>query len=346
MRFGHWTPAAAAVFLLLPPVIARAADPLFADDGRLEVRIAAPITQLMRERPDDEELDGLFSYRDASGRATELDVEIRTRGNYRRQRRTCPFAPLRLDFPRSRADGTLLENQDKLKLVTHCRNAREYEQAVMREYLVYRMFNLLTPLSYRVRALEVTWVDTDKDDRENTRFAFLIESKDRLAARTGLELLEVDHYEIGRLDPAYANLVDVFQYFAGNTDYSLINGADDDDCCHNTHLFVGDGGPVFAVPYDFDMSGLVDARYATPNPELGIESTRDRLYRGFCDHNEHLAASLELFERRKPEFYALIDELPGMTNGSRKGMRRFVDRFFRMSDDPKAVDNELVTECR
>ena len=153
----------ALVLFASVPCLAQGTDPLFADDDRLELRIEAPITTLMRERPDDEELDGLASYVDETGNEITLDVEIRTRGNYRRQERVCPFAPVRLDFDKDEVGGTLFENQNRLKLVTHCRNAMQFEQAVMREYLVYRMFNALTEQSYRVRPLTTTYVDTDRD---------------------------------------------------------------------------------------------------------------------------------------------------------------------------------------
>lgn len=346
MVMKYWTPAAALLFQLVLTAPALAADPLFESNERLDVRISAPITELMRERPNEEELDGVLQYTDASGQSVEVDIEIRTRGNYRRQERTCPFAPLRLDFPKSRVDGTLFENQDKLKIVTHCRNAMQFEQAVIREYLVYRMFNLLTPLSYRVRALNVTWVDTDRDGRENQRFAFLIEHKERFARRTGLPPLETERGDAGLLDPAYANLVDVFQFFAGNTDYSPVNGARGEDCCHNTNLFGDPAGPVFAVPYDFDMSGLADAPYATPNPALEITSTRDRLYRGRCEHNDHLAASIAAIQAKKEALYALIDNEPDMNAASRRSIRRFLDRFFRLTSNPRAVDSEFVMGCR
>ena len=118
------------------------------------------------------------------------------------------------------------------------------------------------------------------------------------------------------VDPEYANLVDVFQYFAGNTDYSPVTGARGETCCHNTNLFGDAAGPVFAVPYDFDMSGLADAPYATPNPELEITSTRDRLYRGRCEHNDHLADSIAALEANKEALYALVENEPGMNSAS------------------------------
>ena len=219
----------------------------------------------------------------------------------------------------------------------------QYEQAAIREYLVYRMFNRLSDLSYRVRPLEITYIDTEKEGRENTRFGFLIESRERLAARTGLTELDVPEIEVDALDPAYASLVSVFQYLAGNTDYSLIRGADGEDCCHNSHLF--DGGVVFAVPYDFDMSGMVDSMYSSPNPKFGLRSTRERLYRGRCAHGAELDGALQAVRDQRDALYALVDAEPRLTKSSRKGMLRFLDSFFATIDKPKSVTRELVEAC-
>ena len=285
-----------------------------------------------------------MSFSDDSGQPVELSVEIRTRGNYRRQKRICPFAPLRLDFRKSEVKDTLFDKQDKLKLVTHCRNAKQNEQAVIREYIVYRMFNQLTDMSYLVRPLRITYVDTEKDGRENTRFGFLIESKERLGKRTGWSEYEIGGIDVGTLEPGYSNLVGVFQYFAGNTDFSMISSPDDDDCCHNTQLF-GDETQAIAVPYDFDQSGLVDAAYASPNPRLDLRSNRDRLHRGRCSHVDELEETLAIFRAERDALYALIDDEPELTEGSRKGMKRFLNRFYNTLDKPKAVERELTETC-
>jgi len=342
----HSTRLIAVLFLLVSGYTpAVSPDSLFADNDAVEIRIAAPISTLMRERPDEEELDGELSYVDEAGIRVKLRLELRTRGNYRRQERTCPFAPLRLDVRKSEVEGTLFDGQDKLKLVTHCRNGLHYEQAVIREYVTYRMFNLLTDLSYRVRPLTITYVDTDRGNRENTRFGFVIENKQRFAARTGLTLVEIEVGDVEPLDQAYASLVSMFQYFAGNTDYSLIRGARGDDCCHNTTLLRDGAGKVFAVPYDFDMSGLVDARYATPNPALDLRSNRDRLYRGHCAYSDQLPDAVDLFRQHEASLYALVDAQERLTGSSRKGMIRFLDRFFATIDDTDAIDTEFVTAC-
>ena len=73
--------------------------------------------------------------------------------------RNCDFVPLRVEFPKQETAGTAFEGQTALKLGTHCRGDKVYENYTIREYLTYRLFNLITPLSFRARLGRATYVD-------------------------------------------------------------------------------------------------------------------------------------------------------------------------------------------
>ena len=189
----------AAILLAGPSAATHAADPdpLFTDDSIIDVRLSGPFKQIMKERPNEEELKGNFEFIAADGRSVHFDVNIRTRGNYRRRREVCPFAPLRLNFKTKDLDDTIFDKQDKLKLVTHCDNgSRVYKQSVLKEYLAYRILNVMTPISFRVRLLRITYVYTDDNDDEELTYAFLIESKQRRVRQNTADTLE----QFGRLD--------------------------------------------------------------------------------------------------------------------------------------------------
>ncbi len=321
-------------------------DPLFASLEPLEITIAGPFTTLMRERPDEEELDGTASWIEADGTAVEVSVQLRTRGNYRRSSETCTFAPLRLNFRGSEVEDTVFDEQDKLKLVSHCRErSTRYEQLVIREYLTYRMLNALTDISYRVRLLRITYRDTDEQRRDRESWAFVIEHKDRFDNRTGFDALEVDGASLDDLNPAFTNLTSVFQYMIGNTDFSPLSAPEGQGCCHNTHPFAVEGGDVHAVPYDFDMSGMINAPYAAPNPRFGLRDVRQRLYRGRCRFNEHLPATLEQFQAARESLYALVADEASLTQTNRRSMTSYLDSFFRVADDERAVERRLSDAC-
>ena len=319
-------------------------DPLFRDDGTLEAEVEGPFEFLSRERPDEEEADGKFRYTDDVGRRIEIDVSLRTRGRLRRDPDTCDFPPLRFNFRKSQTDDTLLDKQDKLKVVTHCQNNERYSQAVISEYLAYRIFNLLTDYSFRVRLVNMTYVYTDRSETRQS-YAIFIEHADRLGKRIGGEPVQTERTAIDALHPADLSLASVFQYFIGNTDFSPIATSPDEDCCHNQALFTSEEGPYRTIPYDFDQSGLVDAKHAAPNPRFELNSVRQRLYRGRCANNDLLPGTLEIFRDKRDEIVALVENQPELTDATRRSLLKYIEDFYEVIDDPKRLDIKIVRKC-
>jgi len=216
---------------------------------------------------------------------------------------------------------------------------------VFSEHLAYQIFNQMTDNSFRVRLLRVTYVDTDKGDRERTEFGFLIEHRNQVAKRIGLSVNSVESTEVSQLDGAHLNLASMFQYLIGNTDFSPIRAAAGETCCHNNVLFGDQAGQVQVVPYDFDMSGIVDARYATPNPKFELRSVQERLYRGRCVNNEYLGTSRQAFVDQKQAIFDLVESNEYFNNGTRKETVRFIDKFYAIIEDPKKFESRVTKKC-
>ena len=318
-------------------------DPLFQDDGLLEVTLTAPLKTLKRKRPKEEYLPGLFVYKDADGAEINLDVDIRARGHFRHE--TCDFPPLSLNFKKPQLENTLFRNQNKLKLVVHCDNAARYEQIVLKEYLAYRILNAVSELSFRVRLLRVTYIDTEKKHKDQVRYAFLIEHKNRLGERFGVKDLEVERVAVSSINAEQLNLSSVFEYLIGNTDFSPVAGVPGDECCHNYVLFGKENESILAIPYDFDQSGLVDAPYASPDPRMKIRNVRQRVYRGRCGNNSHIDASVQRFKDNRDVIYKLIDEQEGLMPKTKKSVLSYVQGFYKVIDKPSNVEKRLVKKC-
>jgi hypothetical protein len=336
-----------AVLILSVPVASLAADPdpLFGDDRLLDARLSAPFKQLMQERSDVDELAGTFTLTTGEDARIELAVGVRTRGNFRRKSDVCRFAPLRLNFRKSQVKDTVLAGQDKLKLVTHCSDrSRSYEQAVLKEYLAYKILNVLTDFSYRVRLLRITYVFADNDNEEAIGYAFFIENDDRMAKRIGLQQQKLSAVGLASLQPDYTNLTSVFQYLIGNLDFSPLQGADGEDCCHNHAVFGDEQGTLWSIPYDFDMSGLVDAKYNAPNTRLGQLTTRQRVYRGRCVNNDKLPATLQLFLQRRAAIESVLAGQPELDGGTRRSLNAYIKSFYKKIDDDQAAGG-LSKEC-
>ncbi len=338
----HLTFVILFMVLAMPGAHAGPPDPLFQDDAALRVEITAPFARLINERPKDREFPGRFSFKGADGAAFELDVQVRARGNFRHN--NCDFPPLFLNFKRSQVEGTLFDQQNKLKMVVHCKDSGRYQQSVLREYLAYRILNLLTDQSFRVRLLEVTYIDSENRRPRMVRSAFLIEHEDRLADRLDMQKLNIFPEGVGALQADHLNLTTIFQYLVGNTDFSPILGSQG-ECCHNYALFGTDAGPLLAIPYDFDMSGFVHTPYAMPDPELGISNVRQRLYQGFCENNRFVETSIAEFQQARETLYALVSGLQALEPSVRQSLAGYIDEFYQTIGDPQAVQQEILQRC-
>jgi hypothetical protein len=328
--------------------------PLFASHDALTFTVEAPLKSIMKEREQEsEEFPGAVIVDSPGGEKVSLSVKVRTRGKTRLQKRVCKFPPLRLNFQQDSVAGTMFEGQDKLKLVTHCQDDKdEFRQYVLLEYLTYRTYNLLTEMSFRVRLAGITYVDTEGSRDPATSYAFLIEDEEMMAARNGWEYLAVPRIPPNMADGFNLALVEVFQYFIGNTDFSaFMPEPEKHECCHNTKPIGTMAGPVFSVPYDFDMAGLLNTRYANRLyrgnlEQLGIRNVRERLYRGFCQSESLLPAVLDLFNQKREEIYALYREQQGLEPKVLEKTLEYFDKFYEVINDEGKTKREFRDRCR
>jgi hypothetical protein len=334
---------------LLPRVsTAAAADPLFSETAPIAVSIRAPFTSLQRDRsPTPAYVRGTLTYADEGGSTVTVDIRLRPRGKSRRRPDVCAFPPLRLNFPaRDQTRGTLLHGQTNLKLVTYCRTADRYQQTLLREYAVYRMLNHLTDASFRVRLLEIDYVDTDRNDQTLTRYGFVIEHRRRLARRIEMPSKRPDQVPQEALEPEQASLVEVFNYMIGNTDYSLIAPAPGDPCCHNVNLYQLPDDRYLPIPYDFDMTGFVNPPYGMVSEGLPIRNVRQRLFRGFCRDGEHHRAAVERLRSAREELFAIVRGQTGLETRSAEQAIAYLQGFFDIVDDPRRLDRQILRACR
>jgi len=325
-------------------------QPLFESREVLALTLATDLRTTVRDigrHVGDNEFEGeeqhpaRLSYVSPSGETVDLDIQVKTRGHFRRQKRTCNFPPLRLNIKTGQAKGTLFENQDKLKLVTHCQDGRDdYEQNVLLEYLLYRSYEALDTLSYRVRLTRITYVDTTGRRDTLTKYGFLIENDGMLAQRFGQDSLFEMAGLIGLdLEASTMTKVAVFQFMALNTDWA-VSGP------HNIKMLGPVLGRVYPIPYDMDWSGLVNARYAKPDKTLGIRSVRDRLYRGYCRPESDFDRALAQFNSQRATVYDLFRNQEGLDPKRLERALEDLDDFYEIINDQRKFEREIMNRCR
>ncbi|MGI9199654.1 MAG: hypothetical protein ACR2QL_01245 [Woeseiaceae bacterium] len=319
------------------------ADPLFQGHEILQATFEGPLIEFIDKKSKEKELKGTFSVVDTDGTKLEFDLKFRARGNFRHD--NCDYPPIRLNFKKGQTKKTLFDKQDKLKLVVHCNRRAQYHQIVLQEYLAYRVLNLLTDLSFRVRLLQIVYSDPAEQEQSPPRYAFLIEHKDRLAHRLDLKTYETKSPHVGLMYPDQLNLSSIFQYFIGNTDFSPVAGPPGEGCCHNYVLFKGQGANITPIPYDFDQSGFVDAPYASPNPNFRIRTVKQRVYRGRCMSNRFIDDSIQKFQDNREAIYELVLQQPGFEDRTRENLVKYVDKFYELVEDPKKVEKQITKKC-
>jgi hypothetical protein len=319
---------------------------LFADTDELAVVLELPLQRIIRDKLEQIPQPATLHYREADGRLISLPLQVRARGNKRL--RSCALPPLRLEFGPDPPAGILFTAQDELKLVTQCRRQSQYRDYLLLEYLIYRAYHLVTPASFRTRLLSVTYRETGARGAPRTAPAFLVESVDEVSQRLQLRRVRRNQLSSREMDPAQMNLLELFQFMIGNTDWSAHSpSAGDSECCHNGRVLgpAAGTGALILVPFDFDESGLIDAHYAAPSPVVGAGSVRQRVYRGSCSHNAQVPASIRRYQELRPEFERLF--ATGGPGG--RATRRALDYlrgFYAILDDPRQLQQQVYDACR
>jgi hypothetical protein len=319
----------------------RAADhrPLFASTELLAFSLVADFGQVQRDRETENPrmYPATIVVADGKGGDTSIPVRIRTRGHSRRKPDACTFAPLRIEFGLNPVN-TVFEGQKTLKLGVHCREAGEYPQYVVREYPAYRMFNLLTPRSFRARLAEARYVDVKSKKTIGTRGSLFIEDDDDVARRLEGRISDTTGLYFSQLEATTTTMMMMFEYMIGNTDLSIRS-------LHNMRVVLTRDGQRIPVPYDFDYAGLVNAAYAAPNPLVRLSTVRERLYMGPCQTPAVFDVFAKRFLAARPQLLAVYDDLPHVSPKYASDAKKYLEGFFRTIETPGGIKRAFINGC-
>jgi hypothetical protein len=322
---------------------AHAATPLFASDEPIMIGISGPIGAISGNAEDS--TAPRPATLSAPGEPAAFPIRLAARGITRRKSDICQFPPLRVEFLQPPPASSLFAGQRRLKLVTHCRNSEGFQQYLLLEYSAYRIFNLISPVSFRARLARVNYT-SDAGRAVVSRYGFFIEDKDDVARRNGLrEARTGDRIAPSQLEPRQAARFALFEYMIGNLDWSMRAGPAGQGCCHNGRLLTGTTGQLIAFPYDFDYSGLVDAPYAVPPEGFGNGSVRNRIYRGYCSHNAEAIAAAAEIRALRPQIEGLFGQIPGLEDRTRRKTLSYLGQFFAQIATNDSVRKTILKGC-
>jgi hypothetical protein len=303
-----------------------------------------------RETADCDYTPTLLEIEDKDGAIQSIPIEIRIRGGWRALSKNCNIPLLFIRFSEQHTAGTPFEGQSLLPLTTHCGNfhgmdnpiaARKhgsYKQILLREYLGYRLYNLITDASLRVRLVQINYENPAIPGKSSSSYAFFTEHFKSLAARKKAELLPRFSFDHEQLDTHSADILALYQFMIGNTDWSIVRQ-------RNTILVQSPGGKQVPVPYDLDMSGLVNAHYAGPAPGLPIDDVRERYYLGFCHPDIDWTSLFFEFRHMQAALLALPGEIPELGKKDQKSTVRYLKKFFTILNSAKQAEKKIINAC-
>ena len=314
-------------------------DP-FASDNLIRMSLEFDMKMFIRTKHKGEYQKALLTVYNLDSNRIQKEIRVRARGVARRS--ICYLPPIKLNFKKKGSENDTLNEINSLKLVTHCKNSAMYEQYILKEFLVYRMYNLLTDSSFRAKLVQINYVDSEDKVKPVTKYGFIIESNDRLAERlngvrierSGVNTWDTDHY--------HTSLTAIFQYMIGNTDWAV-------PVPHNFKLIkpAAPNARILAITYDFDYSGMVNTVYAVPDENLGIKTVRTRVYRGYCLPSEGEYQRLfNVFLANKQAMFSLVEDFEFLNKKSRLEMLEYLEEFYDILEDPRLAKSHIIDQCQ
>jgi hypothetical protein len=334
----------AGLLFASPAVAAAGETPLFASSDPIHVTITGPMSDLARNRAEQPRAASIT----VAGTAERLPVTLTPRGITRRAPDICQFPPLKVAFTSRPPADSIFAGQKSLKLVAHCKTSESFQQYVLLEYATYRMLNVLTPASFRVRLAQIDYVD-DSGRPFISRYGFFIEDLGDVAKRNGMQEAKLPELiPITSLNARSAALYAMFQDMIANHDWSMRAGPKGEECCHNAKMIAparGVAAGAVPIPYDFDFSGLVNAPYATPPDALHITSVRQRQYRGYCMHNGEAYAVAAQIRANRAQMLAALSSTPGLEPKTIQRASDFLGEFFDQIATNDTMQSKVLKTC-
>lgn len=313
---------------------------IFVDETPMNLTLKYDITSFIRNKMKGEYLDAELQVEYKNYKATK-NIRLKARGNNRREQ--CFFPPIYLNFKTDPIKNSELKGFKKIKLVTHCSTSKGHTNYLLKEYLVYKLYNVLTDNSFRVKLLDIKYLDTGKKERNYDRYGILIEPIELLVERT--ESVEIDGTIVRENDVVEedADIAALFQYMIGNTDWRIKGG-------HNTKYtksLIQISQKVTPIPYDFDFAGFVGTHYSHPQTWTSIENVKEREYLGYCrNSNEAYLKTINLFLDKKDEMLKTIKSFSYLSERDIEELIRYVESFYDLLNNPERFISILKSECR
>lgn len=322
--------------------ISHEVSPLFNYPDILNINLSYSKKDLLTHTNDSTYIQSSFSYLTKEGSHKTIETRVRARGDYRRLH--CYYLPLWLKISKDVSKGTLFEEDKKLKVVLPCLKSNKSNDHVIKEFLAYKIYEVVSPYHFETKMISIK-LNENKENKvlHHDLIGFFIQDDKRIAEINEGEIVKRKIHPKAQ-DPLSATRNDFFQFMIGNTDYSLAYQ-------HNEKLFFINKKFV-PVPYDFDMSGIVNASYAVvskiQNKTLPISEVTTRLYRGFDREEEVMQKVRQEYLINEAKIYNIVDQYEHYFQDPKefKEAKNYLTGFFKIINDDSKFNKTILKRTR
>lgn len=308
---------------------------LFQQDELLELELHFDINKLLNDRGEDRtrhKADVIFY--DADSVKHELNVDIRVRGNFRRNVANCEFPPYSLYFKNSNSENTIFENQNKIKFVTHCNGGT----MVLEEYLIYKVYQEVSPNAFQVRLANINYVDYSGDFMTFNQFGFLLENTKKMGKRLNGKIAKPDSILYKNLDEKTIAIISLFNYMVGNTDWDLSLQKNFKYLKKNDFYYI-------PIEYDFDLAEVINYHYPTFEVVFGVDPEERRRFKCIEIDKKLFFEVVELYKNKKTDIYNIYLNFPYISNTKKVEILNYYEEFFVKLNRKRKLYRELKRAC-
>jgi hypothetical protein len=313
---------------------------IFEEEDPMKITLTLDLKKYQKEKFEGEYMPVHVLYEFNDTLTLEKEMRMKARGAFRRSH--CNLAPFWLNIRKADVENVHLQDVKKIKVVTNCMGTKAYDEYVLKEYLGYKIYNIISPISFRVRLVRMTYVDTGRKNKVTEGWAFMIEPEEMLAERLDAVAVKKDELSMALMNPGDMDRVALFMYLIGNCDYSITGR-------HNVKVLgmpgFGTGGYT-PVPYDFDYTGLVNASYAIPGDNLGISSVTERYYLGPCRKDETFVTAIEHINQYREDILLMVNDFKYLDEKHQKTVIKYLEDYFAVAATDNMIKHSLQRTCR
>lgn len=300
-----------------------------------EMSLELNFDELFAQLKSEEEHKARLIMHSETGEETEFELKVKPRGVFRRY--NCDIPPLRFNFSKKELEALGLEGEyDKLKLVAPCFDDPESEQQLLKEYWAYKFYNVLTPASFQVHLVKITYINTGVEKYQKEQWAFFIESKNEIAARLGGSLVEQFGTTATNLEPQSYQQTMMFNYMIGNQDWDLVANR------NITLVQTEESSSLILIPYDFDYSVFVSPSYLKGSKGIDQQDIDERVLIGQFGDFASLTKTAELFQAAEEMILASFEDFTPLKQRHKNAMSRYLSDFFSLLENERKLARQLM----